>query len=102
MHVTSTVRARIEPGGDGVVAHVGLHALGRFADAVGDYADEGVGSSAGIAVEIPPANHVAAAGRVSPHGIQRRRRRLRREPPRQRVRRDDVGVAVESRPPDRG
>jgi hypothetical protein len=35
MHVTSTTRARIETGGDGVVAHVGLHALGRFADAVG-------------------------------------------------------------------
>jgi hypothetical protein len=35
MHVTSTTRARIETGGDGVVAHVGLHALGRFADALG-------------------------------------------------------------------
>jgi Transposase DDE domain group 1 len=35
MHVTSTTRARIETGGGGVVAHVGLHALGRFADAVG-------------------------------------------------------------------
>jgi hypothetical protein len=35
MNVTSTTRARIETGGDGVVAHVGLHALGRFADAVG-------------------------------------------------------------------
>lgn len=35
MHVTSTVRARIETGGDGVAAHVGLHALGRYADALG-------------------------------------------------------------------
>lgn len=35
MHVTSTTRARIETGGDGVVAHVGLHALGRFADELG-------------------------------------------------------------------
>ena len=35
MHVTSTTRARIESGGDGVAAHVGLHALGRFADACG-------------------------------------------------------------------
>src|SRR5216683_1969 len=35
MDVTSTTRARIETGGGGVVAHVGLHALGRFADALG-------------------------------------------------------------------
>jgi len=35
MQITSTTRARIETGGVGVVAHVGLHALGRFADAVG-------------------------------------------------------------------
>jgi hypothetical protein len=35
MNVTSTTRARIETGGDGVVAHVGLHTLGRFADALG-------------------------------------------------------------------
>lgn len=35
MHVTSTRRARIETGGDGVVAHVGLHALGCFADKLG-------------------------------------------------------------------
>jgi hypothetical protein len=35
MHVTSTVRTRVEGGGDGVVAHAGLHALGRFADALG-------------------------------------------------------------------
>ena len=45
MHVTSTTRARIETGGDGVVAHVGLHALGRFADALG----LGAGLSARIA-----------------------------------------------------
>src|SRR5207302_515986 len=35
MHVISTTPARIETGGGGVVAHVGLHALGRFADALG-------------------------------------------------------------------
>lgn len=35
MHATSTTRARIETGGDGVGAHVGLHALGRYADALG-------------------------------------------------------------------
>jgi hypothetical protein len=35
MHVTSTLKAWIEPGGDGVATHVGLHALGRFADALG-------------------------------------------------------------------
>lgn len=35
MHATSTTRARIETGGDGVAAHAGLHALGRYADAVG-------------------------------------------------------------------
>jgi hypothetical protein len=35
MQITSTTRARIETGGVGVVAHVGLHALGRFADALG-------------------------------------------------------------------
>src|ERR1700675_3688097 len=35
MNVTSTMRARVEPGGDGVAAHVGLHALGRFAGALG-------------------------------------------------------------------
>jgi Transposase DDE domain group 1 len=31
----STTNARIESGGKGVAAHVGLHALGRFADALG-------------------------------------------------------------------
>src|SRR6185437_10944598 len=35
MHVTSTRRVVVEPGGDQVVAHVGLHALGSFADALG-------------------------------------------------------------------
>jgi len=35
MHATSTRRAIVEPGGDQVVAHVGLHALGSFADALG-------------------------------------------------------------------
>jgi Transposase DDE domain group 1 len=31
----STLRVRVEAGGDGVVAHVGLHALGAFADRLG-------------------------------------------------------------------
>ena len=35
MHATSTQRAVVEPGGDQVVAHVGLHALGAFADQLG-------------------------------------------------------------------
>ncbi len=35
MKVTSTVRVKVEPGGNGVVAHVGLHALGSFADRMG-------------------------------------------------------------------
>ena len=35
MHSTSTVRVKVEPNGTGVVAHVGLHALGRFADQIG-------------------------------------------------------------------
>ena len=35
MHATSTRRAVVEPGGDQVVAHVGLHALGVFADQLG-------------------------------------------------------------------
>ena len=32
MNATATIRASVEPGGSGVVAHVGLHALGAFAD----------------------------------------------------------------------
>ena len=35
MHVTATNRVSVEPGGAGVVAHVGLHALGAFADRLG-------------------------------------------------------------------
>ena len=35
MDVTSTVRVRVEGGGEQVVAHVGLHALGRFGDRLG-------------------------------------------------------------------
>ncbi len=35
MNATSTLSAVVEGGGEGVVAHVGLHALGRFADRVG-------------------------------------------------------------------
>jgi len=31
----STRRVKIEAGGEGVVAHVGLHALGAFADRLG-------------------------------------------------------------------
>ncbi len=35
MQTTSVVRVVVEPGGDQVAAHVGLHALGSFADALG-------------------------------------------------------------------
>ncbi len=35
MKATSTTRLRVETGGEGVAAHVGLHALGRFADRLG-------------------------------------------------------------------
>jgi hypothetical protein len=35
MNATSTVRVKVETGGSGVVAHVGLHALGSFADHLG-------------------------------------------------------------------
>jgi hypothetical protein len=35
VNATSTTRLRVEAGGEGVVAHVGLHALGRFADRLG-------------------------------------------------------------------
>jgi hypothetical protein len=35
MNATSTVRVKVEAGGEGVVAHVGLHALGSFADRLG-------------------------------------------------------------------
>jgi len=35
MHSTSTIRVKVEPGGTGVAAHVGLHALGAFADQIG-------------------------------------------------------------------
>ncbi len=35
MNATSTRRVRVEAGGDQVVAHVGLHALGSFADRLG-------------------------------------------------------------------
>ena len=35
MNVTSTRRVKVEAGGAGVVAHVGLHALGSFADRLG-------------------------------------------------------------------
>lgn len=38
MNATSTIRLRVETGGEGVVAHVGLHCLGRFADRL-DLAD---------------------------------------------------------------
>lgn len=46
MNGTSTLKAVVECGGDQVVAHVGLHALGRFADRLG----LGDGLSARIAV----------------------------------------------------
>jgi Transposase DDE domain group 1 len=35
VNANSTVRVVVEPGGDQVVAHVGLHALGSFADRLG-------------------------------------------------------------------
>jgi len=35
MQITSTRHLVVEPGGDQVAAHVGLHSLGRFADAMG-------------------------------------------------------------------
>jgi hypothetical protein len=35
VNATSTTRLRVETGGEGVVAHVGLHCLGRFADRLG-------------------------------------------------------------------
>jgi hypothetical protein len=35
VHGSSTTAAVVEGGGEGVVAHVGLHALGRFADRMG-------------------------------------------------------------------
>ncbi|MGH3635740.1 MAG: IS1380 family transposase [Mycobacterium sp.] len=35
MNATSTVKLKVEMGGEGVVGHVGLHALGRFADRLG-------------------------------------------------------------------
>ncbi len=35
MNATSTTRLRVETGGEGVAAHVGLHCLGRFADRLG-------------------------------------------------------------------
>jgi hypothetical protein len=34
MHVNSTRHVVVEPGGEQVAAHVGLHSLGRFADAM--------------------------------------------------------------------
>jgi hypothetical protein len=46
VNVNSTTRARIETGGGGVVTHVGLRALGRFAD-------QPLG--AGLSARIPPA-----------------------------------------------
>ena len=35
MNGTSTARVKVEAGGTGVVSHVGLHALGSFADRLG-------------------------------------------------------------------
>jgi hypothetical protein len=35
VNATSTARLRVETGGEGVVAHAGLHCLGRFADRLG-------------------------------------------------------------------
>lgn len=47
MNGTSTRRVVVEPGGAGVVAHVGLHALGAFADRMG------LGDA--LSARIPPA-----------------------------------------------
>ena len=57
MDVTSTVPVRVEGGGEQVVAHVGLHALGRFADRLG------------LAEELSMA--VAAGGDQRRHGHDR-------------------------------
>jgi hypothetical protein len=35
MNATATIRVNVEPGGAGVVAHVGFHALGAFSDRLG-------------------------------------------------------------------
>ncbi len=35
MKTTSTLRVVVEPGGQGVVSHIGLHALGSLADQLG-------------------------------------------------------------------
>ena len=58
----STRRVRIEAGGEGVVAHVGLHALGAFADRLG------VGDA--LSVAVPPAGErlpVHDRGKVLTH-----------------------------------
>lgn len=60
----STTRVKIEAGGDGVVAHVGLHALGAFADRLG------LGRA--LSGRIPPAGErlpVHDRGKVLVHGM---------------------------------
>jgi hypothetical protein len=60
----SVRRVRIEAGGDGVVAHVGLHALGAFADRLG------LGDA--LSVAVPPAGErlpVHDRGKVLTHAM---------------------------------
>ena len=53
MKCNSVRQVRVESGGGGVVAHVGLHALGLFADRLG------VGAS--LSSAVPPAGERAPA-----------------------------------------
>ena len=48
MNGTSTARVKVEAGGTGVVSHVGLHALGSFADRLG------LGDALSSAIPQPP------------------------------------------------
>ena len=52
MNATSTLRVIVEPGGDQVVGHVGLHALGSFADRL--HLGESLGAVLPIAGERAP------------------------------------------------
>lgn len=51
MNGTSTARVKVEPGGRGVVSHVGLHALGSSADRLG------LGDSLSAAIPAPTLLH---------------------------------------------
>ena len=61
MHSTSTIRVKVEPGGTGVAAHVGLHALGAFADQIG------LGAALSGAIEPT----VPSFGTVTPRRLER-------------------------------